>query len=609
MISLLENLRSHTPFDMLTLPELKMLEENAVISYYPDNTTLWGVGERPRALFYIIKGSVEATEDDTLIDIYHHDDTFGGIELIEDQPSAYRYHVTQELICYEITPDIFLRLCNANKDFKSYFFSTIIERMDMLKTGKMHGDIADMMVARVDSAMLSPAVVVEADRPIIEALSLLEEEQGAALIVRNDEGYGIVTDADFRRYILRREREELTQVSQIQSYPIISIDDDDLMFNVLLLMTEHSIKHLPVFDSGRSLLGILELVDLLSLFSNQSHLITVQMDSAKTLDEVVAAASRVSLMVGALHTKGVKSRYIAKMVAQMKRKMYGRLYELIIPREWHPYTALLLLGSEGREEQILRTDQDNALIFADGFEPEGQEEAAQLFISTLERIGFPLCKGGVMITNPRWRKSLGAYKEDIRQTIDAPSQESLMDTAILFDSVAIAGEAALHEELVSYIISRFADHKEFISYFAKPIENFESPLGLFSGFVTSSKKEHKNEIDIKKGAIFALTHGIRSLALEYGIRTTNTTLRIKELNNIGYMGKDEAAELLEALEVVSRLRLDAQLEKLQRGETLDNYISLDKLGKLEKDLLKEALKTIDRFKKRISYHFKLSAVG
>jgi CBS domain-containing protein len=332
------------------------------------------------------------------------------------------------------------------------------------------------------------------------------------------------------------------------------------------------------------------------------------MERAETIEDVIDASRRIEVMVAVLHSKGVKSRYIAKMVSEIHKKMYAKLFALIFPETWHEKCTLLLLGSEGRGEQILRTDQDNALIFENGFEPEDKETVVQRFIEILDKIGFPRCKGNVMIINPKWAKDVNGYKEDIRQWIISPDYDGLMDMAIFYDTYAVAGNICLFKELRSYMLEKIKEHKEYLTYFARSIDSFESPLGLFSRFITN-EKTHKNEIDIKKGALFALIHGVRALSLEYGICKTNTTQRIKELNNIGYMNKEDARDLLETLEVINTLRLHAQLDKLQAGKEVDNYICLTTLGKLERDTLKEALKTVEQFKKRVSYHFHLSMVS
>lgn len=608
MITLFENIKRHLPFSLLTKQEFDHLENDAQIAYYPNETWLITKDKTPENIFVVIKGSVEVLDDnEELIDMYHTNDIFGGIEIIEDKPSSYHYNVTEELICFEIPKATFLDICESNKEFKHYFFSSIVERIDMLKEKKEYASMSDLMIARLDESILHKGVVTAPNVPIVEALKRMDEEGASSLLVQNDAGYGIVTDADFRYYILQKEEKDLETISQIQTYPAISIQKGELLFNILLLMTEHSIKHLPVLDEENNVVGILELVDLLSFFSNQSHLITVQIERAKNIENVVAAAKRLDVMIGALHAKGVKSRYIAKLVSEINRKMYIKLFEMIIPHAWHDRCTLILLGSEGRASQMLRTDQDNALVFEEGFMPEDASLVTQRFIEVLDEIGFPRCEGEIMMINPKWCKPIESYKEDIYRWIEEPNYENFMDMAIFFDSTPVAGKQSLHTELIDYLFSKVEQTPSILMHFARAIETFESPLGLFSQFVHD--KAHKNEIDIKKGALFALIHGVRSLALEHQIRATNTTLRIKELNNIGFLSKEDATELMEALEVFNTLRLHSQLGQLAKGEKIDNYISVVNLGKLERDLLKEALKTVNKFKKIVSYHFHLSIVG
>ncbi len=608
MIALLDRLKEHLPFSLLNEKEQQAIEASAQIAYYPEKVQLITAESRPETLYYIIKGLVEAKEDEELVDLYHQDDTFGGIELIEGETSDFDYVVTEELICYEIPKDVFLALCKENADFKNYFFSSIVERIEMIKERKESAKMADIMVARVESSILRSACIVDAKMPILQAIATLEEERAVALLVKNDEGYGIVTDADLRKYILHREEQNLTQISDIQTYPIISVNEGELLFNVLLLMTGNSIKHLPVLGLNDEPIGVLVLIDLLSYFSNQSHLIGNQIEKAEDLRSVIDASKRIDVMIKTLHLKGVKSRYIARLVSEIHKKMYARLFEFIFPKAWHKRCTLILMGSEGRGEQILRTDQDNAMIFEDGFEPEGKEEILLKFTEALDEIGFPRCEGNVMVINPKWAKSAERYRDDLRSWIETPSQEGLMDLAIFYDAFAVAGNIEIFKSLRSYLFEEVGKHKTFLPHFARSIESFESPIGLFSRFI-STDKAHKDEIDIKKGALFALIHGVRALALEHAITKTNTTERIKVLNNVGYINKEDAVNLIEALEVLNTFRLHARLEKMEQGKEADNYIMLNQLSKLEKDTLKEALKMVESFKKRVSYHFHLSMVS
>lgn len=608
MVELLETLKSHPPFSYLDEISFKRIEKSAQVAYYPNDTILISSSKKPEVLYFIIKGTVEAASEDEMIDFYHSNDSFGGIELLEDRAPEYNYKVTEELICYEIPKETFIDIAERNEAFKHYFFSSIVERIDLLREKREFTLMSDIMVARVDEQIIRKGTLVSSQMDIIEALHRMEEENASCLIVDNTEGYGIVTDADLRDYILHREEEGLELISHIQTYPIITAGKTELLFNILLKMTEHSIKHLPLLDNQGEFSGVVELTDLLSYFSNQSYLISVQMDKADDLESVIASAKRVPMMIEALHTKGVKSRYIAKLVSEINKKMYQKIFELVIPRSWHEKSALILLGSEGRSEQIMRTDQDNALIFEEGFEPEDAQEVTERFIKVLDEIGFPRCSGGVMILNEKWRKSLTAYESDIERCLEHPDYEGLMDLAILFDSVAVAGNSLLHEEVKTYLMKGIASNHSILTHFARAIETFESPLGLFSRFV-SKDRDHQGEIDIKKGALFALVHGCRALALEYGVKATNTTLRIKELNNAGFIDKESATELMEALEVLNTFRLHAQIEKSHKEVKVDNYISVEELNKLERDLLKDALKSVDMFRKLVVHHFHLGIVG
>lgn len=608
MIELLKTLTKQVPFSYLSKEQFRLIEKSLQIAYYPKDTLLIEHGTTTDILFLIIKGSIQATNDDELIDIYHSNDIFGGIELIEGRASDYDYTVSEELICYEMTRANFLKLSDNNLKFKEYFFSSIADRIDMVKERQEFSKMSDLMVAKVDSSLYHDGCIVPAQLSIIDALKSMQEKQASCVIVENSDGYGIVTDSDFRNYILRCQDEKLKSISDIQTKPVISVADGELLFNILLLMTERSIKHLMIVDDKGRHLGLLELIDLLSFFSNQSHLIVVQMQKAKTLADVTTAAKRVHTMITTLHSRGVKSRYIAKLVSEINKKMYTKLFEMLFPESWHDKSALILLGSEGRAEQMLHTDQDNALIFEDGFEPEDVEKYTRNFIEILDDIGFPRCEGNVMIINKKWCKSSAEYKKDIKGWIENPNYDGLMDMAIFFDSTAVAGNQKLHSNLKEYLIERSSNDKMTLTHFARSIESFESPLGIFSQFLSASK-DHKNEIDIKKGALFALIHGVRSLALEYGILTTNTNLRIKELSNVGFMSHSDASDLMEALEVINTMRLHAQLEKVAKEKPLDNLISTTDLNKMERDLLKDAIKEVNRFKKLVSYHFHLSMVS
>ncbi|HEY9191207.1 MAG TPA: cyclic nucleotide-binding domain-containing protein, partial [Sulfurovum sp.] len=188
MITLLENLKAHPPFSILDRKEFGRIEKEVQIAYYPNDTLLIQKDEIPQTLFVVIKGTVEVVdENEEHVDIYQTNDSFGGMEIIEDQPSAYHYKVTEELICFEIPKATFLDLCASNRQFNHYFFSSIVERIDLLKEKKEYASMSDLMVARLDGSILHKAYVAAPDTPIVEALKRMDGEGATCILVENDD--------------------------------------------------------------------------------------------------------------------------------------------------------------------------------------------------------------------------------------------------------------------------------------------------------------------------------------------------------------------------------------------------------------------------------------
>jgi len=184
VITLLENLKSHPPFTILDKYAFDRIENHAQIAYYPNGSLLINKEDIPQNLFIIIKGAVEVLdENDEQIDFYQTHDTFGAIEILEDKPSSYRYIVTEELICFEVPKTLFLEICESNKEFKHYFFSSIVERIDMLKEKKEYASMSDLRIARLDEAILHKACIVDSDIAIVEALKRMDGTASLPMLI------------------------------------------------------------------------------------------------------------------------------------------------------------------------------------------------------------------------------------------------------------------------------------------------------------------------------------------------------------------------------------------------------------------------------------------
>ena len=589
------------PFGLLSKESMDALMQKIDIAYYPSKTLLISPSISSIAFYIIIKGSVTEYIEDEVHDVYGAGDSFDADALIYGDTKA-KFVVDEDLICYEIKKEDFLDLMQ-DKKVQSYFLQDFISRHQQLKEYEQQSELSPFLIARVSDIFLHPACVVDAHISILEALQRLQELRAKVIIVKEEDAYSIVTDTNLRERVLMGENDISKPIASIASKNLITIDKEDFLFNALLLMTHNGIKRVVVLEHEK-IVGVLEQIDLLSYFASHSHLVAVQIDKAQTLEDLKALEQDFRNLIVTLRAKGVKVRYITKLIATLNFKIYKKVFEMCVSEELQDKCALIVMGSEGREDQTLRSDQDNALIIKNGVDKELFSEPMMRLNSYLLELGFPKCNGNVMVSNEFWRRDVTSYKELIEKWTYDMNEESVQNLSIFLDAKCVAGDCELLHELTEYLHGKFHARDDVLAHIAKAVLNFETPLTLFSGFVL--EKEYNNKLDLKKGGIFALVHGVRTLSLQYEIKATNTTERIKELNNLGVIDKTFATELIESFDTLSSVRLKAMLEAKTIEEA--NFINPRTLEKNQRDLLKDSFKIINKFKKFMTFHFHLNMV-
>ncbi|QSZ41472.1 CBS domain-containing protein [Sulfurimonas aquatica] len=590
------------PFESLSSSELDDLMGKIDIAYYTKETLLISKDLESIVFYIIIKGSVNEYVDDELHNVYSEGDSFDADALIYSKTES-KFVVEEDLICYEIKKDDFLELMQ-NKKIQSYFLEDFISRHQQLKEHEISNDLSPFLMSKVSEIFLHNVCIVDADESVYNSLKKQRDSQANAIIVKNADEYSIVTDSDLREKVLLGDISVHDSVSKIATKGIIYIDKNDFLFNALLIMTQSNVKRIVVKDA-EVIVGILEQIDLLSFFANHSHLVSVRIDKAKSVEDLKELQVDIKNIIVTLRAKGVKVRYITKLVSTLNIKIYKKLFNMCVDQSLREKCTLIVMGSEGREEQTIKTDQDNALIVQNGENIELFEEPMKRLNSYLLELGFPKCKGEIMVSNSFWRRDLSSYKKLIDDWVWSMNEDSIQNISIVMDAKVVAGNASLLEELKAYLHNSLMARADILAHVAKAILNFETPLSLFSGFVTDKKDE--NRLDLKKGGIFAIVHGVRTLSLEFAIKETNTVERIKKLNDRGIIDKTFAMELIESFDTLSSVRLHAMLEA--GSEESYNQINPHKLSKVQRDLLKDSFKVVNRFKKFISFHFHLEMVS
>ena len=591
------------PFEVLDENQINNCIKHMDIAYYPKDSTLISPEKISDHFFIIIKGSVYEYKDDEVVMDYHQEDSFDANSLIYNETKN-TFKVHEDLICYELEKATFLKLIEENQKFKDFFLKNLVNKLQTLKDKEYTSELSSFMISKVEDTIIHEACIVDENTKLIDAIEKSMTFKTSTIIIKKEDGtYGIITDSLLKVKVLLEGRTLDIPVKDIAIFPLMTVYNDDYLFEALTVLIKRNIKRIGVTNSDGEMIGILEQIDVLSHFANNTYVVDTKIKKAKTIKDLKNSSNDLINIIKSLQAKGVKVNHISNLIGQLNTKVYQKLYQLVVPKELQKSACLIVMGSEGRNEQIIKTDQDNALVIKDGIDVEAYRPYMQKITEHLIDFGYPPCEGNIMVSNPFWCKTVNEYKSETAKWIESPDMQNYMDLAIFFDSFAVAGEKELLINLKDDLFDKLHDKDVFMAYFAKATLTFDTPSTV-ANFMT---KVHY--IDIKKTAVFPIVQGIRSLALREKIRETTTVKRIKILEQKKVLEKEKAAELLEAFDVVNTLRLKSQLEKVLENKDINNEINTHNLGKIERDLLKDSFKIVIDFKKFIAYSFKTDKIS
>ena len=599
------------PFNNLNTFELDDLVEDLDIVYFKTNSIVQAQDSNPEFLYFVLKGLIQEINDDEVLSVYSKGEIFDSVSLIKNH-SKNSFVAIEESICYALKKERFMQILSSNQQLENYFFQSISDKLNNNILNEKNKDMANIMIAKVKDAKVHKAVVVDTNKTIFEAAKIIKQEKIPTLLLKDEDGeMYIVTDSDFRQKVILNRMDYDDLVVKIASKGLIYINEDDFLFNAQLQMAKHGLKRVVVKNDHDEIVGILDQISLSSFFATNTFAVSNQIINAETLEELKEASHSFIKIIKSLNAKGVKIEFISKLINQLNKKLLDKLYKILAPKELIGKSCLVVMGSEGRAEQILRTDQDNALIISDdcSISEEKLREFTHLFTETLVDFGFPRCEGNIMVSNPYWCRKQSDFKELIYEWVNSPSGDNFMNIAIFYDALCVSGDIEIIKELKNYLFKISSNSQSFYTNFARVINSFDVPLGFFDGFVFNSKDEkHKDEIDIKRGGIFIIVQGIRSLSIQNRVLNTNTIKRINSLKELKVLDDESAKELIMAFNILNSLKLKASLEKLDKKEKIDNFVNPNRLTIMEKDLLKDSFKIVNRLKKRLENHFKLNYV-
>lgn len=595
------------PFDLLSDAQVEQLKQSVSIVYFDAGEDIITGGGSPEGIYIIIKGqveeydeSMEGDRDSQRVAQYSEGDLFGSLAVLKGKAKD-TYRAFEECICHLVPAKTFIDLVHENPEFRHFFHKGLATMEKQRNRMHVPAGADDFSLVRIRDSVMREPLIVPPDLPLSDVVVRMRQAHIDCVLVDCETcatKYGLVTGTDLLDALALHGKSPDLPIGEIAIADLITCDANEFLFNALIVMTRKHIKRVVVLDEGR-VIGVTELTDILSYLTGQTHLMGVQIEKAKTVADLKAASKALNALIRTLNAKGVKIRFMMELLAALNGRLVSKLYEISMPPEVLEHTALTVLGSEGRWEQIVKTDQDNALMIADGFDWPLDVRQRQLnqFSEDLISIGFPRCPGNIMVNNPEWARTVSEWKATMAGWVHDMTEETQMKMAISLDGHFVAGNRQIFDELSHWAHDHMRGNDIFLAHFARPVMNFAVPLTLF-GNVRSDAEG----LDVKKGGVFPLVHGIRSLALKYRVRQTNTYRRIEELVEIGAIHERLGRNLESALSLFMQLRLQTQLAQLEAAGTDDgsqvthNRIAVKSLNRLDRDLLREALHVIKEFK-------------
>jgi CBS domain-containing protein len=597
----LDFIQSCPPFNRLSEAGLTAVVQTLEIALYPPGShILVQDGLLSQYLYLIRRGAVRLERDEKPLQVLEEGELFGFVSLLSGHSPAFEVVTEEETELYQTPAEVFRRLLEEPA-FAEFFLKGLGERLHLAAKGD-RSPVGGDLTAPVALLITRPPVFVEPAAKVVEAARQMRQARISSILV-NGQPPGIITDRDLRIRVLAEGLGPETPVHQIMSQPLMSLPHDTQVYHALLFMLEENIHHLPLTRQGQ-IVGVITDTDLLRHQSKSPLYLLKQVERIADARPLANYQLEVTDMVEVLFRGGLDVAQIGRIISTLNDTLIKRLLRLAEAELGPPPTAYawIVFGSEGRQEQTLLTDQDNALIYQ-----EETLETESYFKSLSERVvngliqaGFPPCRGGYMAT--KWRYSLAEWERRFKQWLETPKPEALLEAGIFFDFRPVHGELDLVplEELLQTAGSR----QLFMAHLARAALEFQPPLGFFRRIV-----EEEGGVDLKKGGVTPIISLARLYALYLGAPARSTLARLEAIGQAGILDGERVELLREAFRFISHLRLREQLQMIRAGQVPENRAPLKSLSALERRNLKEAFLVIRETQEMTETYFQTGRLG
>ncbi|MGO2513716.1 DUF294 nucleotidyltransferase-like domain-containing protein [Marinomonas polaris] len=609
LTEILEALCQHAPFNEIADdPQLNDMTKEIEIQYVRAGEWVIAPSALNNTLFFIRSGAIEVlSKEEKLIRRMNEGELFGYFSLLRGGKSSQSMRTIEDSLLYRIPARWFLKLYEENDNF-SDFFELAREVRLRVAMDSQNSDVS-LMTCPVVSLLRRPPISADISSDILTSAQIMAEHRVSSLLItENDELIGIVTDRDLRTRAVAKGLAYSTSIADIMTRDPIVMDSGDYASEAVLKMMERNVHHIPIVKNGRPI-GVVSTGDIIQKESHGSVYLISDIYKQTSIEGLKSISRKMTHTFTQLVVADANTQMIGNAMSHIGTAFVKRLLQLAEEKYGPPPVpyCFIALGSQAREEQTIKTDQDNALVLSDKYDKklhgEYFEALTDWVCRHLDDCGYTLCTGDIMASNPRWRQPLRVWKENFSEWIQKPKAEALLRLSIFFDLRGIYGDKTLAKQLNQHIRQEALQHSGFLTFMARNANQRKPPLGFFRQFVLDGEGEQSRTFNLKERGIAPIIDIVRVHALACGSDKLNTLERIEDIEAAGLLPEGRAKDLALALEMIGMVRIKHQKDQIEAGEEPNNHVNPEHLSSFEKRHLRDAFHIVTRQQEFIKFRY------
>jgi len=565
-------------------------------------TTLMTQGQLPSRLVLILSGAVRLSDPDLNLSVQlEAGDLFGFGATPAPQLATWQAVAAADCELAWLTAQDLEQLCAKHAQLAYFFPSIAPADQPQARPANLvseSGSALNLLNTPIRTLIKREPITLPPDTSIQDTAVVMRDRRvSSVLLVEQGLLFGLVTDRDLRNRVVALKLDINRPVADIATLAPMTVSANSPAFEALLLMARHNIHHMPVMDGG-NILGMITATDLTEQHSTSAVYLAGDIYKQTSLDGLKSISSRIKQLQQHLAAADASAYNTGHIVTAITDAITTRLIQLA-EAQMGPAPVdyvWVAAGSQARNEQTAKSDQDNCLMLDDAFDEAVHGEYFKRFskfvCDGLAECGYIHCPGEMMAMTDQWRQPRRVWAEYFRKWVDQPKPKSLMLTCVFFDLRAIHGKAELLDGLRQQVVQHTKGNSLFLAHMVSNALKHRPPLGMFGQITLSRGGDHPHTIDLKHTGIVPIVDLARVYALAAGVTVANTHDRLEVSAQAGEVTEQSARDLRDALEFLGKLRIAHQARQMALGQAPDNFLALEELSNFERSHLKDAFSVV-----------------